>query len=68
MQIVESIFAGRGRVSSIAREMRSPIGTVWMWKKNGAIPRWRRPAVLAAVQRLDIQIPPETIAYLAKDA
>ncbi|MYL97225.1 hypothetical protein GR702_05495 [Novosphingobium sp. FGD1] len=65
MSEIESLFAERKRVSAIAREIRAPVGTVWAWKKNGAIPPWRRPSVLAAVNRLGIDVPAETIAYLA---
>lgn len=66
MSEVESLFAERKRVSEIAREMRTPIGTVWCWKKKGEIPPWRRPAVLDAIRRLDIDVEPEVVAYLAK--
>jgi hypothetical protein len=65
MSNVETLFAKRGSVSCIAREMRTSIGTVWCWKRTGKIPRWHRPAVLAAVQRLGIELTPETITYLA---
>lgn len=65
MSEIENLFAERKRVSAIARELRAPIGTVWAWKKNGSIPAWRRPSVLAAVNRLGIEVPAETIAYLA---
>jgi len=66
MSVVESLFGERTRVTAIAREMRAPVKTVWCWKKKGEIPPWRRPAVLAAVQRLELDVSAEAIAYLAK--
>ena len=68
MSEAEILFEKRGAVTAIANEMRVPIGTVWCWKRDGAIPEWRRPAVLNAVRRLDLHLPPEVYAYLATAA
>lgn len=65
MSAVETLFSERKRLSAIANEIRTPVATVWSWKKKGSIPTWRRPSVLAAVNRLGIEVPAETIAYLA---
>ncbi|EJU14954.1 hypothetical protein LH128_01222 [Sphingomonas sp. LH128] len=65
MLAVQTLFSERKRVSAIAHEMRTPIPTVWSWKKKGEIPPWRRASVLAAVNRLGIDVPAETLAYLA---
>lgn len=62
---VADIFSKHGRVSKIARELRRPVGTVFEWKKNGAIPDWHRAAVLDAVRRMRLKLATETIAYLA---
>lgn len=63
---VDELFRERKRLSAIAREMRCPIGTVFSWKKKGAIPPWRRPAVLDAVRRLNIETSPSVLLYLAQ--
>jgi hypothetical protein len=65
MSHIAPLFAERRRLTAIANEIRAPIGTVWVWKKNGSIPQWRRASVLAAINRLGIDVPAETIAYLA---
>lgn len=68
MSDISTLFAERKRVAAIAAEMRCPFQTVYSWKKKGSIPPWRRPAVLDAIRRLEIDVPPELLAYLAKAA
>lgn len=66
MSEVAAIFSERKRASALAAELRCPKQTVYSWKHKGYIPPWRRAAVLAAIGRLGFEVPPTTIAYLAK--
>lgn len=65
MSLITPLFSERKRLTAIANEIRTPVATVWSWKKKGEIPRWHRASVLAAVNRLGIEVPLDTLAYLA---
>lgn len=66
MSEIAPLFATRGNASRIAGHLGVPIQTVASWKDKAAIPGWRRAAVLAAVQQLKIEVPVETLTYLAR--
>lgn len=68
MGALHELFAPRGRVTEIANEMHLSPKTVWQWKKDGAVPEWRRQPLLAALGRLKIAVPPELLSYLALGA
>lgn len=68
MSEVELLFSERRRASALAAELRCPKQTVYSWKYKGAIPTWRRADVLAAAVRLNMDLPPQVISYLARGA
>lgn len=68
MPEVADLFAERKRVAALAAEMRCPFQTVYSWKRKGDIPPWRRPAVLDAIRRLEIDVSPATLVYLTQGA
>lgn len=65
MHVVEELLSPRGRQTLLAREMRCPSKTVHSWSSKRHIPDWRRPAVLAAFQRLQIPVSAQALQYLA---
>jgi len=65
MHIVDHIFDVLGEATAIARETGDPVQTVHSWKAKGNIPHWRRQAVIDAAKRLDKQLSPEALVYLA---
>lgn len=65
MSIIDSIFETLDGPTTIARTMGEPIQTVHSWKAKQSIPPWRRPQVLDAARRLEKELPPEAVAYLA---
>lgn len=66
MTTVDQLFAKRGTLSAIAREVPCSVQTAHAWKRNRSIPTWRRSAVLDAVRRLKLDLPDEVIAYLVR--
>ena len=50
---------------AMATAFGAPIQTVHSWKAKGNIPPWRRPAVIAASQRMGQALDPELLTYLA---
>lgn len=70
MDPVDAIFTAFKGPSRIADATSIPVQTVCDWRKKGKsnIPHWRRPAVLDAARRHNIELPPEAITYLATEA
>ena len=48
IQIIQTL----GGVTKAARQLDIPITTVDTWRRKNAIPKWRMPAVDAALQRI----------------
>lgn len=65
MTNIDSIFEAFKGPTKIARATGDPVQTVHSWKVKQSIPPWRRPQVLDAARRLEIDLPTEAIAYLA---
>jgi hypothetical protein len=65
MNIIDTIFEALGGATAIARQTGDPVQTVHSWKTKGNIPHWRRPAIIAAAQKMGKQLEPELLAYLA---
>lgn len=65
MHIVDRIFKAIGGATVIATQTGDPVQTVHDWLAYGNIPHWRRPAVVDAARRLDKQLDPDMLAYLA---
>jgi hypothetical protein len=68
MTHAQRIIKDLGGPSFVALETGIPIQTVSDWGVNGNIPHWRRDGVLALVRRLDKQLAPELVTYLASRA
>ena len=65
MSIIDSIFKALEGPTNIARATGDPVQTVHSWKAKQSIPPWRRPQLLDAARRLEKELSPEAIAYLA---
>lgn len=66
MEPVDEIFAAFGdSPTALARETDAKVQTVHAWRVTlRNIPKWRRAAVLAAVQRRGVRLSPAALAYL----
>lgn len=67
--LVGAVIDAFGGPSRMARALdHRHVTTIIAWRNAGRIPRWRRPEIIAAAQRLGVELPPAFLAEPAPDA
>lgn len=56
---VVALFEAFDGPSQLAAAISVPVTTAHTWKRKGAIPSWRLPAVVAAALARGIEVPPK---------
>lgn len=57
--LVHALIDAFGGPSAMARALEHRhVTTIIAWRNAGRVPRWRRPEIIAAAQRLGIELPP----------
>lgn len=52
MRAISDIIEELGGATRVSAETGIPLTTIYSWKRNGSIPRWRIPALVSLAEKL----------------
>lgn len=66
--LVHAVIDAFGGPSAMARALdHRHVTTIIAWRNAGRVPRWRRPEIIAAAQRLGVELPSAFLSELVAD-